>query len=103
MKNGWPEGRKLLSGWRQSSSMKRKPNCGWPSSCGASKMARQEELFPKPEHTISIHDSRRDSALWVRRLVLWAQPGEVIRDVRLRRGLNVIWSPDPGSAVANVG
>ena len=66
-------------------------------------MARQEELFPKPEHTISVHDSRREPALWVRRLVLWAQPGEVIRDVRLRRGLNVIWSPGPGSAVANVG
>jgi hypothetical protein len=66
-------------------------------------MARQEELFPKPEQTIAIHSSRRDAPLWVRRLVLWAKPGEVIRDIPLRRGLNVIWSPDPGSAAANVG
>lgn len=66
-------------------------------------MARQEELFLKPELTISVHASRRDPPLWVRRFVLWAQAGEVIRDVPLRRGLNVIWSPDPGSAAANVG
>ncbi len=66
-------------------------------------MARQEELFPKPEQTIAIHSSRRDAPLWVRRFVLWAKPGEVIRDIPLRRGLNVIWSPDPGSAAANVG
>jgi len=66
-------------------------------------MARQEELFLKPELTISIHDSRRDPPLWVRRFVLWAQPGEPIRDISFRRGLNVIWSPDPGSAAANVG
>ena len=58
-------------------------------------MARQEELFPKPEQAISIHESRRDPPLWVRRFVLWAQAGETIRDIPLRRGLNVIWSPDP--------
>lgn len=66
-------------------------------------MARQEELFLKPELTISVHDSRRDPPLWVRRFVLWTQPGEVVRDVPLRAGLNVIWSPDPGSSAANVG
>jgi len=66
-------------------------------------MARQEELFLKPELTISIHDSRRDPPLWVRRFVLWAQPGKPIRDISFRRGLNVIWSPDPGSAAATVG
>lgn len=66
-------------------------------------MARQEELFPRAQQTVSIHDSRRDPPIWVRRFVLWSQPGEVIRDVALRRGLNVIWSPDPGSAAANIG
>jgi predicted nucleic acid-binding Zn-ribbon protein len=66
-------------------------------------MARQEELFLKPELTISVHDPRREPPLWVRRVVLWAQPGEQIRDVSFRRGLNVIWSPDPGSGAANVG
>lgn len=33
--------------------------------------------------------------LWVRRLVIWKEPGgEVVRDLTLRPGLNIIWSPD---------
>ena len=66
-------------------------------------MAQQAELFPKPEETIFINKTRSEPALWVRRFVLWAQPGEVIRDIPLRRGLNVVWSPDPGPSAANVG
>ncbi|WP_283404330.1 hypothetical protein [Sphingopyxis sp. Geo25] len=34
--------------------------------------------------------------LWVRRLVIWGGVGNVIRDVTLRPGLNIIWSPDSG-------
>lgn len=34
--------------------------------------------------------------LWVRRLVIWGGLGNVIRDVSLRPGLNIIWSPDSG-------
>ncbi len=33
--------------------------------------------------------------LWVRRLVIWSAPGEIRRDVHLRPGLNIVWSPDP--------
>jgi hypothetical protein len=66
-------------------------------------MAQQAELFPKPEETIFINKTRSEPPLWVRRFVLWAQPGEVIRDIPLRRGLNVVWSPDPGPSAANVG
>ena len=66
-------------------------------------MAQQSELFPKPEETIVINKTRSEPPLWVRRFVLWAQPGKVIRDIPLRRGLNVVWSPDPGPAAANVG
>jgi len=34
--------------------------------------------------------------LWVQRLAVWAEPGvDPIRNVQLRRGLNVIWTPDP--------
>ncbi len=34
--------------------------------------------------------------LWVRRLVVWKETGgEVVRDISLRPGLNIIWSPDP--------
>src|SRR5690606_28662463 len=33
--------------------------------------------------------------LWVRRLVIWKEPGgEKIREIELRPGLNIIWSPD---------
>jgi len=52
-------------------------------------MAQQSELFPKPEETIVINKTRSEPPLWVRRFVLWAQPGKVIRDIPLRRGLNV--------------
>jgi hypothetical protein len=58
-------------------------------------MAQQGELFPKAEVTIKLDGSRGEPRLWVRRIVLWEKPGEIIRDIHLRRGLNIIWSPDP--------
>lgn len=34
--------------------------------------------------------------LWVRRLAVWKAPGEKpLRSVELKRGLNIIWTPDP--------
>ena len=37
--------------------------------------------------------------LWVRRLAVWKEPGEKpIRDIHLRPGLNIIWSPDGAEA-----
>lgn len=39
--------------------------------------------------------------LWVRRLVIWKEPGgEKICDIPLRPGLNIIWSPDGADDVA---
>ncbi|MBI1239951.1 MAG: hypothetical protein GC199_11490 [Alphaproteobacteria bacterium] len=32
----------------------------------------------------------------MRRLVIWTKPWDVIRDIGLRKGLNIVWSPDPG-------
>ena len=66
-------------------------------------MAQQFELFPEP--TVVVHPSATPSEprLWVRRLALWEKPGSIIRDVSLRRGLNIIWSPDPGVDSAVVG
>ncbi|MGD0358597.1 MAG: hypothetical protein ABSA73_13420 [Terracidiphilus sp.] len=66
-------------------------------------MAQQGELFPKAEVTIRLDGSRGEPRLWIRRIVLWEKPGEIIRDIRLRRGLNIIWSPDPGAALADLG
>ena len=38
-----------------------------------------------------MHEPR----LWVRRLVIWEKPGEPpLRDVPLRPGLNIVWTPD---------
>jgi hypothetical protein len=66
-------------------------------------MAQQGELFPKAEVTIKLDGSRGEPRFWVRRIVLWEKPGEIIRDIHLRRGLNIIWSPDPGAALADLG
>lgn len=54
-------------------------------------MAQQSELFPEP--TVIVHPSgaRGEPRLWVRRLAIWEKPGSIIRDIGLRRGLNIIW------------
>lgn len=36
--------------------------------------------------------------MWVRRLTLWGDAKTVIRDISLRPGLNIVWSPDPTEA-----
>lgn len=64
---------------------------------------RQGELFPEPIVAIHPDLTRCEPRLWVRRLMIWEDPEKLIRDIRLRRGLNVIWSPDPGTATATVG
>ena len=52
------------------------------------------DLF-KPELSITPPDGAAGPRLWVRRLAVWHEPGAVpVRDVRLRPGLNIIWSPD---------
>ena len=66
-------------------------------------MAQQGLLFPEPTVAIAPDSSRSEPRLWVRRLAIWETPEKPIRDIRLRRGLNVIWSPDPGTATATVG
>ena len=66
-------------------------------------MARQRRLFPEPATTVRVDPSRLEPTLWVRRLIVWAKPGEILREVRLRRGLNIVWSPDPGISGAVLG
>ncbi len=66
-------------------------------------MAQQGELFPEPELVIKVDGAHREPRVWVRRLVIWREPGEIIRDIPLRRGLNIIWSPDPGADRAALG
>jgi hypothetical protein len=61
------------------------------------------ELFSHPGFAITPEAGRSEPKLWVRRLVIWSEPGRVIRDISLRPGLNIIWSPDPGSTDAAMG
>lgn len=64
-------------------------------------MARQASLLPDPKTELNVQ--HREPLVWVQRLAVWAQPGELLRDIRLRRGLNVVWSPDPGASGATPG
>ena len=66
-------------------------------------MAQQSELFPEPTVVVRPSGTRGEPRLWVRRLAIWEKPGSIIRDIGLRRGLNIIWSPDPGVESAVVG
>jgi hypothetical protein len=53
----------------------------------------QPELFNRAL-TITPAPGRSEPRLWVRRLIIWRAPGDEVRNVELRPGLNVIWSPD---------
>ncbi len=64
------------------------------------------ELFERPGISLKPEPGRKGPKLWVRRLVIWREPKIVIRDVPLRPGLNIIWSPDsqgPDSPVGHGG
>ena len=60
-------------------------------------MPKQLELVPSPPLKLNLAGSAGEPRLWVRRLKIWSEPGEVIRDIQLRPGLNIVWSPDPAS------
>lgn len=58
-------------------------------------MPQQDDLFPVPPLSVEVPKDLTEPRLWVRRLKIWKEPGgEVIRDIELRPGLNIIWSPD---------
>jgi predicted nucleic acid-binding Zn-ribbon protein len=57
----------------------------------------QHDLFPRAPFSITPEPERKEPRLWVRCLVIWREPGEIIRSIDLKPGLNVVWSRDPGS------
>jgi len=58
-------------------------------------MPQQPDLLEPQSLTVTPAQGANGPRLWVRRLVIWKEPGgEAIRDIELRPGLNVIWSPD---------
>ena len=66
-------------------------------------MAKQRELFRRGEVPVQLSAGSREPRVWVKRLVIWSDPETIIRDIPLRRGLNIVWSPDPGAGVAELG
>ena len=63
-------------------------------------MARQPDLIPA-ELKLNL-PARTEPRLWVRRLAIWEDLNKpVVRDIALRPGLNVIWSPDAATGDAN--
>ena len=54
----------------------------------------QPDLFQPAMIEFSLPEGRQGPRLWVRRLALWRDPQTPLRDIELRRGVNIIWSPD---------
>ena len=58
-------------------------------------MSQQHELFAPPKLSLTAPAGVTEPRLWVRRLAIWDAPGgHKIRDIPLRPGLNIVWSPD---------
>lgn len=58
-------------------------------------MSGQLDLLPRSGMEVKPEPGRMEPRFWVRRLVMWEKPGTLLREIELRPGLNIIWSPDP--------
>jgi hypothetical protein len=63
----------------------------------------QPELFSNRSLDLEPARGQVEPRLWVRRLIIWREPGDEVRNVPLRPGLNIIWSPDDGSQQGRIG
>lgn len=67
-------------------------------------MGKQRKMFKAGGLDLQPAPGITEPRLWVRRLVIWQKPGEQpIRDIKLHRGLNIVWSPDSGGSGAKGG
>jgi hypothetical protein len=57
----------------------------------------QPDLFPHSGLSITPEVGRTEPRLWVRKLIIWEKPDNILREIELRPGLNIIWSPDAGT------
>lgn len=58
-------------------------------------MPQQPDLLGPQPLIVTPAVGLKEPRLWIKRLVIWREPGgEKVRDVSLRPGLNVVWSPD---------
>ena len=58
-------------------------------------MPRQLELLGHSGLEIQPEADRSEPRLWIRRILIWSEPGIVLREITLRPGLNILWAPDP--------
>lgn len=68
-------------------------------------MPTQPDLFGPVDLEIRPDADHSRPRFWVRRLAIWSGPGVLLREIRLRPGLNILWAPDPadqGSAADSV-
>ena len=61
-------------------------------------MAAQADLFTPTIQPPKAPKGRAGPRLWVRRLAIFSDPQTIIRDVSLKPGLNIIWTPDMSSS-----
>lgn len=61
------------------------------------------ELFERPAFSLTPQQGRSGPKLWIRRLAIWQDPTVILRDVALRPGLNIIWSPDSQNPDSPIG
>lgn len=61
-------------------------------------MAAQADLFTAAIHPPIAPEGRNGPRLWIRRLAILKDPQTIIRDVSLKPGLNIIWTPDMSSS-----
>lgn len=67
-------------------------------------MPQQPDLLDPQLLTVTPSEGLEGPRLWVRRLVIWKEPGgEKVRDIELRPGLNIVWSPDGADDASSVG
>mgnify|MGYP001026642550 FL=1 len=61
-------------------------------------MAAQANLFTPAIQPPQAPERRAGPRLWVRRLAIFSDPQTIIRNVSLKPGLNIVWSPDMSSS-----
>lgn len=61
-----------------------------------------DDLISARPRPFVVAADRQVPGVWVERLVVFASPGgEIVRDVRLHRGLNVVWSQDQAGVLGH--
>jgi uncharacterized protein YydD (DUF2326 family) len=61
------------------------------------------ELFPRPTFSLTPESGRTNPKLWVKRIVIWREPNVILRDIPLRPGFNIVWSPDSQTEDSPIG